>query len=139
MRYVNLRGVGRMREDGMVSLPMKHIISGTEVHNIEIVPGKGPVYCKAAGSKAFLYRAEKEGYVRIDLPSGESRFVPEECIATLGSSSASEQKHTVIGMAGRKRRKGFKPRVRGVAMNPIDHPHGGGEKRTSGGRPNVSK
>jgi len=137
-RYPSLRQVRKYRYDGKVTMPMKHIPSGMVVHNIEREPGRGPEYCRSAGTRARLYRTERKGYVHIRLPSGEERFLSDECLATYGVASAPEHKRLVIGKAGRRRLKGRRPKVRGVAMNPVDHPHGGGEGRSSGGRCSVT-
>ncbi len=137
-RYTGERSVQRHRSDGSVTLPIKYIPSGTSVHGIERSPGMGPLYARTAGSKATLYRTDKEGYVHIVLPSGESRYFPEDCLATFGSVGVENHKLEVLGKAGRRRNKGFRPRVRGVAMSHHDHPMGGGEGRSSGGQPSVS-
>jgi len=137
-RYPTPRTVRRYRYDGKVTMPMKHIPSGMVVHNVEAQPGQGPEYCRSAGTRARLYRTERPGYVHLRLPSGEERFLSNECRATYGLASVVEHKQTVIGKAGRRRLKGRRPKVRGVAMNPVDHPHGGGEGRSSGGRHSVT-
>lgn len=110
---------------------------GSVIHNIELQPERGGVLCRSAGARATL-AARDAGWAQINLPSGEIRRVPAECRATLGAMGNSEHMGVVIGKAGRKRWMGRRPHVRGTAMNPIDHPHGGGEGRTKGGRHPVS-
>jgi large subunit ribosomal protein L2 len=115
------------------ALPLVNIPTGTLVHNVEMKPGKGGQMARAAGSYAQLMA--KEGrQAHLKLPSGEVRMVPVECRATIGQLSNVEQENVSLGKAGRKRWQGRRPRVRGVAMNPVDHPMGGGEGRSSGGR-----
>ena len=115
------------------SLPLDNIPVGTVVHNIEMKPGKGGQIARAAGTSARL--VAKEGvYATLRLRSGEMRKIPAKCRATLGTVSKSEHNLEKIGKAGATRWRGIRPTVRGVAMNPVDHPHGGGEGRTSGGR-----
>merc|ERR1712072_359569 len=137
-RYPSPRSVRRFHHDGKVTMPMKQIPSGMVVHNIEREPGRGPEYCRSAGTRARLFRTERKGYAHIRLPSGEERFLSDECQATYGVASVVEHKRLEIGKAGRRRLKGRRPKVRGVAMNPVDHPHGGGEGRSSGGRCSVT-
>ncbi len=116
---------------------LKNIPLGTVIHNVEMKPGKGGQISRSAGSSCQL--AGKTGdYVQIKMPSGELRKVPSNCLATIGSVSNQDHSNRKIGKAGRKRWLGIRPTVRGVAMNPVDHPHGGGEGRTSGGRHPVS-
>ncbi len=115
------------------SLPLDNIPVGTIIHNIEMKPGKGGQLARSAGSYAQLVGRD-QGYAQIKLPSGELRRVFGCCIATVGALSNPDQQNVKLGKAGRKRWMGKKPSVRGVAMNPIDHPHGGGEGKTSGGR-----
>ncbi|MCA9247073.1 MAG: 50S ribosomal protein L2 [Planctomycetales bacterium] len=115
------------------SLPLKSIPLGTSIHNIELQPGRGGVLCRSAGTSATL-AARDADWAQITLPSGEIRRLPATCRATIGSLSNSENMGIVLGKAGRKRWLGRRPHVRGTAMNPIDHPHGGGEGRTKGGR-----
>lgn len=118
-------------------LPLDNIPVGTVVHNVEMKPGKGGQIARAAGTSARL--VAKEGvYATLRLRSGEMRKVPAKCRATLGTVSKSEHNLEKIGKAGATRWRGVRPTVRGVAMNPVDHPHGGGEGRTSGGRHPVS-
>jgi len=114
-------------------LPMSHIPLGSEIHNIELNPGRGAVMCRSAGSKATLV-ARDSGWAQLNMPSGEIRRVPVACRATIGVVGNADHMNIVIGKAGRKRWLGRRPHVRGTAMNPIDHPHGGGEGRTKGGR-----
>jgi large subunit ribosomal protein L2 len=115
------------------TMPLKNIPVGTNIHNIEMKPGKGGQIMRAAGSFALL-AGKDSGYAQIKLRSGELRIVPLDCKATIGVLSNSDHQNTTIGKAGRKRWLGRRPVVRGVAMNPVDHPHGGGEGKTSGGR-----
>ena len=106
---------------------------GTIVHNVEMKEGKGGQIARSAGTYAQLI-GKDQGYAQIRLSSGELRMVRGECMATVGAVSNPDQQNIKLGKAGRKRWLGKRPSVRGVAMNPIDHPHGGGEGRTSGGR-----
>ena len=119
------------------TLPLKSIPVGTTVHCIEMLPGKGAQMARSAGASAQLL-AREGSYAQLRLRSGEIRKVHVECRATIGEVGNEEHNLESIGKAGRKRWRGVKPTVRGVAMNPIDHPHGGGEGRTSSGRPPVS-
>ena len=116
---------------------LSNIPLGTAVHNIEMKAGKGGQLARSAGASAQLI-GRVDGYAQLKLPSGEMRRVREECYATIGSVSNSDHFNIDLGKAGRRRWKGIRPTVRGVAMNPVDHPHGGGEGRTSGGRHPVS-
>jgi large subunit ribosomal protein L2 len=118
-------------------LPLKNIPLATVIHNIEMRPGQGAVLCRSAGVNAVLMAREAK-WAQISLPSGEIRRIPATCRATIGKVGNSEHSSIVIGKAGRNRWKGRRPHVRGTAMNPIDHPHGGGEGRTKGGRHPVS-
>ena len=106
---------------------------GTIVHNVEMKPGKGGQIARSAGAYAQLVGRDA-GYAQIRLNSGELRMVQDSCMATVGAVSNPDHMNENLGKAGRVRHKGFRPHVRGVAMNPVDHPHGGGEGRTSGGR-----
>ncbi|HYX39227.1 MAG TPA: 50S ribosomal protein L2 [Oligoflexus sp.] len=115
------------------SMPLKSIPFGTPVHNIEMKVGKGGQLARSAGCSAQLV-GRVDGYAQLRMPSGEMRRVREECYATIGVVSNSDHFNVKIGKAGRTRWLGIRPTVRGVAMNPVDHPHGGGEGRTSGGR-----
>ena len=119
------------------TLPLRSIPVGTTVHCIEMLPGKGAQIARSAGASAQLL-AREGSYAQLRLRSGEIRKVHVECRATIGEVGNEEHNLESIGKAGRKRWRGIKPTVRGVAMNPIDHPHGGGEGRTSSGRPPVS-
>ena len=115
------------------SLPLKNIPIGTSIHNIEIKPGAGGQLVRSAGTSAQIISKE-EIFVQIRLISGEIRLIHKDCFATIGVVSNPDKKNEKLGKAGRKRHAGFRPKVRGVVMNPVDHPHGGGEGRTSGGR-----
>lgn len=115
------------------AMPLKNMPVGTIIHNIELKPGRGAQMVRSAGSFAQLVGRDT-GYAQIKLASGELRVVRAECMATIGAVSNPDHSNTNLGKAGRKRWLGRRPTVRGVAMNPIDHPHGGGEGRTSGGR-----
>jgi len=114
-------------------LPLKNIPVGTIIHNIEMKPLKGAQMVRSAGCYAQLVGRDA-GYAQIKLTSGELRMVPDGCIATIGAVSNPDNMNQVMGKAGRNRHKGKRPHVRGVAMNPVDHPHGGGEGKSSGGR-----
>lgn len=114
-------------------LPLKNIPVGTIVHNVEMKPGKGGQLARSAGASVSLV-GKDSGYAQIKLTSGEVRLVSLECMATIGILSNADRKNTIIGKAGRSRWLGKRPHVRGVAMNPVDHPHGGGQGKTSGGR-----
>ena len=115
------------------SLPLKNIPAGTVVHNIELKPGKGGQMARSAGAQAQLVSREGD-YAQLKLPSGEIRKVLVECAATIGQVGNVEHENVSLGKAGRKRWMGKMPHNRGVSMNPVDHPHGGGEGKTSGGR-----
>ena len=119
------------------ALPLRNIPLGSTVHGIELKPGKGAQIARSAGTSAQLV-AREGNYATLRLRSGEMRKVLAECRATLGEVSNSEHSLRQLGKAGAKRWRGVRPTVRGVAMNPVDHPHGGGEGRTSGGRHPVS-
>jgi large subunit ribosomal protein L2 len=118
-------------------MPLKEIPLGTSIHNIELQPGRGGVLCRGAGTGATLM-AREASWAQITLPSGEIRRVPAACRATIGKVGNSDHMNIELGKAGRSRWLGWRPHVRGTAMNPIDHPHGGGEGRTKGGRHPVS-
>ena len=118
-------------------LPLANMPLGTTIHNIELREGRGGVLCRSAGTSATLMAREGD-WAQISLPSGEIRRIPSACRATVGSTSNTDHMGIVLGKAGRKRWLGRRPHVRGTAMNPIDHPHGGGEGRTKGGRHPVS-
>jgi large subunit ribosomal protein L2 len=115
------------------ALPLKNIPAGTVVHNIELRPGKGGQMARSAGSSAQLVSKEGE-FALLKLPSGETRRVQFECMATIGQVGNLDHENVSLGKAGRKRWMGKRPHNRGVSMNPVDHPHGGGEGKTSGGR-----
>lgn len=116
------------------SLPLKNIPLGTLIHNIELKPGKGAQLVRAAGDAAQLM-AKEGNYAQIRLPSGEVRMIELRCKATVGQVGNIEHENISIGKAGRNRWKGIRPTVRGVATNPVDHPHGGGEGKAPIGRP----
>ncbi len=115
------------------AMPLKNIPVGTIVHNVELKLGRGGQIARSAGTYVQLV-GKDQGYAQLRLSSGELRMVRGECMATIGAVSNPDQQNVSIGKAGRQRWLGKRPHVRGVAMNPIDHPHGGGEGRTSGGR-----
>ncbi|HEU4596895.1 MAG TPA: 50S ribosomal protein L2, partial [Pyrinomonadaceae bacterium] len=115
------------------ALPIRNIPLGTQIHNIELRPGKGGQLVRSAGGFAQLVAKEGD-YAQLRMPSGEVRRVPVVCMATVGQVGNVEHENVSLGKAGRSRWKGIRPHVRGVAMNPVDHPHGGGEGKTSGGR-----
>src|SRR2546428_10002259 len=119
------------------ALPLKNIPLGTLVHNVELRPGKGGQIARSAGSAVQVVAKEAE-YASVKMPSGEIRKINMECFATIGQVGNLDHENVSIGKAGRTRWLGIRPTVRGVAMNPIDHPHGGGEGKTSGGRHPVS-
>lgn len=119
------------------ALPIKEIPLGMTVHNIELSPGKGGQMCRSAGASAQLL-AKEGSYAQLKLQSGEVRLVALNCKATIGQVGNLDHENISIGKAGRTRWLGKSPKVRGVAMNPVDHPHGGGEGKTSGGRHPVS-
>ena len=146
-RYIlapNSLTVGEIVQSGQGSeirignaLPLRYIPVGTVIHNIEIRPGGGGKIARSAGSSVQLV-AKEGNYATLRLPSTEMRRVPIDSMATVGSVGNSEHELIKIGKAGRNRWKGKRPQTRGVAMNPVDHPHGGGEGKTSGGRHPVS-
>jgi len=115
------------------AMPLASIPVGTILHNVELKPGRGGQIARSAGTYVQLI-GKDAGYAQVRLGSGEVRMVPEKCMASIGAVSNSDQKNINLGKAGRSRWLGRRPSVRGVAMNPVDHPHGGGEGRTSGGR-----
>jgi large subunit ribosomal protein L2 len=119
------------------AMPMENMPVGTIIHNVEMRPGRGGQMARAAGTYVQLI-GKDSGYAQLRLTSGELRMVPAKCMATVGAVSNSDNKNTNMSKAGRSRWLGKRPKVRGVAMNPVDHPHGGGEGRTSGGRHPVS-
>ena len=115
------------------AMPLQNIPVGTIVHNVELKPGKGGQIARSAGAYVQLVGRD-QGYALLRLSSGEQRMVPGSCMATIGAVSNPDHSNITIAKAGRKRWMGKRPHVRGVVMNPVDHPHGGGEGRTSGGR-----
>ncbi len=115
-------------------LPFSSIPVGTVIHNIELYPGKGAQLVRAAGNMAQLM-AKENGYALVRLPSGEMRNVPLNCVATVGQVGNIDHENVNLGKAGRRRHMGWRPAVRGSAMNPCDHPHGGGEGKSPVGRP----
>jgi large subunit ribosomal protein L2 len=115
------------------AMPLANMPVGTIVHNVELKKGRGGQLARSAGTYAQLV-GKDAGYAQLKLNSGELRLVPAECLATVGAVSNPDNQNTVVGKAGRTRWLGKRPVVRGVAMNPVDHPHGGGEGKTSGGR-----
>lgn len=115
------------------ALPLKNIPLGMQVHNVELQLGKGGQLVRSAGTVATIVAKEGD-FVTLKLPSGEMRMVFSECYATLGSIGNEDHMNVSLGKAGRSRWMGKRPKVRGVVMNPVDHPHGGGEGKTSGGR-----
>lgn len=115
------------------ALPLTSIPLGIPIHNIEMVPGRGAQMVRSAGGEAVMISKEGD-FARVRLPSGEIRLVRVDCMATVGQLGNVEHEGISLGKAGRSRWLGRRPRVRGVAMNPIDHPHGGGEGKSSGGR-----
>lgn len=119
------------------AMPMENMPVGTIIHNVEMKPGKGGQIARAGGTYVQLI-GKDSGYAQLRLTSGELRRVPAKCMATVGAVSNPDNQNINLSKAGRKRWMGKRPQVRGVAMNPVDHPHGGGEGRTSGGRHPVS-
>ncbi len=115
------------------AMQLRNVPVGTILHNVEMKPGKGGQMARAAGAYVQLV-SKDSGFVQLKMRSGEVRIVRGECMATIGAVSNPDHQNETIGKAGRSRWKGIRPCVRGVAMNPVDHPHGGGEGRTSGGR-----
>ncbi|GAC1659679.1 MAG: 50S ribosomal protein L2 [Vulcanimicrobiaceae bacterium] len=115
-------------------LPIKNIPLGTLIHNIELRPGQGGKLVRSAGSSAQLMAKEGE-YAQVRMPSGEVRKIAVVCRATIGQLGNVDHENEIVGKAGRQRHRGIRPSVRGIAMNPVDHPHGGGEARSTSGRP----
>ncbi len=115
------------------ALPLQNIPQGTDIHNVELQPGKGGQLGRSAGTEIQIMAKEGK-FAQLRMPSGEVRLVPVTCYATVGQVGNQEHENVVLGSAGRNRWLGRRPSVRGVAMNPVDHPHGGGEGRASGGR-----
>jgi large subunit ribosomal protein L2 len=124
-----MSGVGAEIRPGN-ALPLQNIPLGTLVHNIELQPGRGGQLVRSAGTSAQLLAKDHPKYVTLRLPSGEQRYVPQECLATIGQVGNVEHGNVKLGKAGRKRHLGIRPTVRGSAMTPRDHPHGGGEGRS---------
>ncbi len=116
------------------ALQMRHMPPGTFIHNIEMAPGQGGLLCRSAGTEAQLL-GKQDKYVSVKLPSGEVRMLLGTCMATVGSTSNPDHMNTTLAKAGRSRWLGRRPQTRGVAMNPVDHPMGGGEGKASGGHP----
>jgi large subunit ribosomal protein L2 len=116
------------------ALPLTNIPLGTVIHNIELRPGEGGKLVRSAGSSAQLM-AKEGAYAQVRMPSGEVRKIQVVCRATIGQLGNLDHENEVIGKAGRQRHLGKRPSVRGIAMNPVDHPHGGGEARSTSGRP----
>jgi len=114
-------------------LPLSQIPLGTIVHNVELAPGKGAQIARSAGTGAQIVAREGK-FAHLSMPSGEIRLVLVNCMATIGRVGNPDHENIIVGKAGRQRWRGKRPKVRGVAMNPIDHPHGGGEGKSSGGR-----
>jgi large subunit ribosomal protein L2 len=119
------------------ALPLKNIPVGTQIHNVELKPGKGGQLARSAGASVQLV-AKEGAYATVRMPSSEVRLINAECYATIGSVGNADHENISVGKAGRNRWLGWKPHNRGVAMNPVDHPLGGGEGKTSGGRHPVS-
>ena len=115
-------------------MPIRHIPSGTLIHNIEIVKGKGGQICRSAGTSATIMAKEGD-FAHLKLPSGEIRLVHLDCFATVGQLGNIEHEAQIFGKAGKSRWRGIRPTVRGLAMNPVDHPHGGGEGKSGQGNP----
>ena len=116
------------------ALPLANIPVGTVIHNVELRPGQGGKLVRTAGAAAQLMAKEGE-YAQVRMPSGEVRRIMVACRATIGQLGNLEHENEVVGSAGRQRHRGKRPHVRGIAMNPVDHPHGGGEARSTAGRP----
>lgn len=117
------------------TMPIRNIPLGTQVHNIEMQPGRGGQIARSAGTSAQLLAKEGEQYAIVRLPSGEERYIRQDCLATIGQVGNVEHGNVKLGKAGRKRHLGIRPTVRGSAMSPRDHPHGGGEGRSPIGMP----
>jgi len=112
------------------AMPVQHIPAGVAIHNLEFEPGRGAKVARGAGNAVFVMGVEGK-YAQIKMPSGEIRLVKKECLCTVGQASNPDKRHIVLGKAGRSRHMGIRPTVRGTAMNPVDHPHGGGEGNQS--------
>src|SRR3989304_3945800 len=128
---VRHRGGGHKRQVRGNALPIRNIPLGTMVHNLELEPGKGAQLCRSAGSQAQLLAKEGD-HAQVKLPSGEIRMVRLNCMATVGQVGNLDHENISVGKGGRARWRGFRPTVRGTAMNPVDHPMGGGEGRGKG-------
>jgi large subunit ribosomal protein L2 len=115
------------------AMPLRSVPLGTEVHNLELIPGKGGQVARGAGAVAVVVAKEGDK-AQVKMPSGEVRVFPSECYCTIGQIGNLDHENIVVGKAGRNRWLGRRPHTRGVAMNPVDHPMGGGEGRSSGGR-----
>jgi large subunit ribosomal protein L2 len=112
------------------AMPVQHIPAGVAIHNLEFEPGRGAKVARGAGNAVFVMGVEGK-YAQIKMPSSEIRLVKKECLCTVGQASNPDKRHIVLGKAGRSRHMGIRPTVRGTAMNPVDHPHGGGEGNQS--------
>jgi len=112
------------------AMPIKYIPAGVAVYNVELEPAQGGKLARGAGNEIYVMGVEKK-FAQIKMPSGEIRLVKKECLCTIGQASNPDKRHIKLGSAGRKRRLGIRPTVRGTAMNPVDHPHGGGEGKQS--------
>ncbi len=119
------------------SMPLRNVPAGFFVHNIELIPGRGGVFARSAGMAAQIM-AKDDAYATLKMPSGELRLVPLDCWATVGMLGNADYKNVIVGKAGRTRHRGIRPTVRGMVMNPVDHPHGGGEGRSKSGSHPVS-
>ncbi|MGZ0170663.1 MAG: 50S ribosomal protein L2, partial [Planctomycetales bacterium] len=115
------------------AMPLSQVPLGSVIHNIELQPGRGGQLCRSAGTSAVM-NAREGSWAQVTLPSGEVRRIPAICRATIGEVGNSDHQNVVLGKAGRRRWLGWRPHVRGACMNPHDHPHGGGEGRSKGGR-----
>lgn len=118
--------------------PLSRFEAGALIHSVEAIPGQGPLYAKSAGTFCQVLQHSSKEYAKIKLPSGSIRLISLKCTATLGSVSKGEHNQRNLLKAGRSRWMNKRPTVRGVAMNPVDHPHGGGQGKTKGGRPSVT-
>ena len=116
------------------ALPLRNIPPGTVIHNLELKPGKGAQMVRVGRRIAAQLVAKEADYALVKLPSGETRKISQDCMATIGQVGNIDHENVTIGKAGRSRWLGWRPHNRGVTMNPVDHPHGGGEGKTSGGR-----
>ncbi len=112
------------------AMPVEHIPAGVEIYNLEMIPGRGGRIARGAGNCVFVMGIEKE-FAQVKMPSGEIRLINKNCLCTIGQASNPDKRHIKLGSAGRTRRLGIRPTVRGTVMNPVDHPHGGGEGNQS--------